>query len=59
MAGAQMTREPAGRVGAGCQVPLPLVAGSGDSWGLWRKGWEVWLRAKGGNYALRGVEYQC
>ena len=40
MAGAQRSREPAGQVGAGCQV-----SGSGDSWGFWEKGSVVWLRA--------------
>ena len=54
MAGVQMSSEPAGQVGAGCQV-----SGSGDSWGFWEKGLVVWLRAQSSNYALMGIEYQC
>lgn len=54
MAGAQMSWEPAGQVGAGCQV-----SGSGDSWGFWEKGSVLWLRAQSSNYALGGAEYQC
>ena len=54
MAGVQMSSEPAGQVGAGCQV-----SGSGDSWGFWEKGSVVWLRAQSSNYALMGIEYQC